>query len=157
MSKGALGCLRGCSESVFPFLLCFYTLHIQKIHGQYLPCLHLREIIHQSHLSPASEMHIFLRVSYCNVPTADGSRLKMCTLCHFWWFFFPFGRIQHFSCSHCHLQRRLCDHRDNLCPLVLQEEEGLSAEASIHVLHLRRYGEGCSHFCTWFTGQHRET
>lgn len=90
MSKGALGYLRGCSESIFPFLPCFYTLHIQKIHGQYLPCLHLREIIHQSHLAPASEMLIFLRVSYCNVPTADGSRLKMCTLCHFWWvFFFP--------------------------------------------------------------------
>lgn len=37
MSKVALGSLRKGSESVFPFLLCFYPFHIQKIHGQYLP------------------------------------------------------------------------------------------------------------------------
>lgn len=49
----------------------------------------MREIIHQSHLAPASGVHILLRVSYCNVPTADGSGLKICTHRHFLWVFFP--------------------------------------------------------------------
>lgn len=83
--------------------------------------------------------------------------LKICRHSQFFLCFLCFGRIQHFSCSHCHLQCWLCHHWNNLRPLILPEEEGLPAEASIHVLYLCRYKGCCSLNCTWLIVQYQET
>lgn len=89
MSKGALGCLRRCSERISPSCSAFIPFTFKRYMANTCPHFHLREIIHQSHLTLASGLHIFLRVSYCNVPTADGSGLKMCTYVIFGGVFFP--------------------------------------------------------------------
>lgn len=127
-------------QKVFPpFALFLYPSHSKGTWPIPAPAfLWGKYSIHQSHLSTAAGGYVFLRLTYCKVTRADGSVLKICIHLHFFGVLFCFGRVQHFSCSHCHLQRWLCNHRNNLRPLILQEEEGLSAEASIHVLHLRR-------------------